>query len=133
MKGFAAARAPVPRPERQRTFSRRRVGQPIGWRAGFVMRVLRRAAMTAMVAALFVAPVSGAIAATADDRPATGLRVTFGQLLGEHAYLLMETMRAAALGTGEEAAVRAGLDDCTDNIREAIAGIYGEAGGDAFG
>ena len=97
------------------------------------MGLLRRAVLTAVTAAILLAPGSGARAAAADNEPATGLRVTLSQLLGEQAYLLMETMRAAALGQGEEAALRVALDDCTDNIRDAIASVYGEAGGDAFG
>jgi hypothetical protein len=93
---------------------------------------LRRAVLTAVTAALLLAPGSGAMAASADDQPATELRVTLGQLLGEHAYLLMETMRAAALGQGEEPALHAALDDHTGNLRDAVAGIYGEAAGDGF-
>ena len=96
------------------------------------MGVLRRAVLVAATALFLLAPAQGAIAASADDRPATGLRVTLGQLLGEHAYLLMETMRSAALGRGEEAALRAGLDDHTADVRDAIASVYGGAAADAF-
>ena len=97
------------------------------------MGVFRRAALLAVTAAILLTPASAVLAAPADEEPATGLRVTLSQLLGEHAFLLMETMRAASLGEGEEAALRSALDDHTANVRDAIASVYGDAGGDAFG
>ena len=68
----------------------------------------------------------------AHDRPGIALRVGLGRLLGEHAFLLMETIRATSLGDGEEAALRLGLDDNSAELEAAIAGIYGAEAGDRF-
>jgi hypothetical protein len=68
----------------------------------------------------------------ADERPATELRVALGRLLGEHAFLVMETMRAGALGRGEQSALRAALDDNSAELASAIGSVYGEAGGERF-
>jgi len=109
------------------------------------MRLLHRAGVAAIFVVLLLAPVSAAAlsapvapphaapASAADERPATDLRVALSRLLGEHAYLVMETMRAASLGQGEEAALRVALDDNSAQLRGAIASVYGDAGGDGFG
>ena len=94
------------------------------------------------IMATVAGPASGAVSPrdaggppplTADDRPATELRVTLGRLLGEHAFLVMETMRAGALGRGEQAALGSALDDNTAELTAAVSSVYGDAGGTRFG
>ncbi|HKF86162.1 MAG TPA: hypothetical protein VKB30_10285 [Candidatus Limnocylindrales bacterium] len=68
----------------------------------------------------------------ADARPATGLRIALARLLGEHAYLLMESMRAAARNEGEAAAVEASLDANSDTLGKAVSSVYGADAGTAF-
>jgi hypothetical protein len=66
------------------------------------------------------------------ERPATGLRIALARLLGEHAYLLMEAMRAAARGEGEAAAARAVLDANSASLANAIGSVYGDDAASAF-
>jgi hypothetical protein len=73
------------------------------------------------------------LAAPRIDSPAAELRVTLGRLLGEHAFLVMETMRAVALESPDLDALRAGVDDNSRTLEGAIRGIYGPEGADAFG
>jgi hypothetical protein len=64
--------------------------------------------------------------------PASDLRTGLGRLLGEHAYLLMSAMRAKADGAPDADALVTGLDANTQGLRDAIAGVYGDAAGSAF-
>jgi hypothetical protein len=63
---------------------------------------------------------------------ASDLRVALGRLLGEHAYLVMESMRAAAEGRPDLEALTDGLAANTDALRGAVASVFGEAAGSAF-
>jgi hypothetical protein len=71
-------------------------------------------------------------AVAVQERPATELRVALGRLLGEHAYLLMETMRSQAAEAPDLDAVRARLDANSQAIGAALADIYGAAAQTAF-
>jgi len=70
--------------------------------------------------------------AAAEERPATDLRVALSRLLGEHAFLIMETMRSSSLGMGEQAALGVALDDNSFQLRDAIESVYGETAGRQF-
>jgi hypothetical protein len=70
------------------------------------------------------------------EAPAAGsasdLRITIGRLLGEHAYLAMEAMRAAAAERPDTEALVGGVARNTDELAAAIASVYGEEAGAAF-
>ena len=66
------------------------------------------------------------------ERPASDLRVTLGQLLGEHAFLVMEAMRAAADDRPDFDALADGVASNTQALRGAISSVYGKAAGTAF-
>jgi hypothetical protein len=66
------------------------------------------------------------------DTPATALRLTLGRLLGEHAYLTMEAMRATALEGPSRDAARESLDINTNALSSAFASVYGDAAGTEF-
>ena len=66
------------------------------------------------------------------DRPATELRVALARMLGEHAYLLMELMRAETGTPGEGEAARATIDANTASLAAAVASVYGDDAGEAF-
>jgi hypothetical protein len=72
----------------------------------------------------------------AEPRAATGassdLRIALGRLLGEHAYLVMEGMRAAWEGRADFEALNGGLTANTVALRDALAHVYGNAAGKAF-
>jgi hypothetical protein len=70
--------------------------------------------------------------ANAPDRPATELRVALARMLGEHAYLLMELMRAETGTPGEGEAARATIDANTASLAAAVASVYGDDAGSAF-
>jgi hypothetical protein len=81
--------------------------------------------------------VSGAGRATVSDRPASAadanadLRVTFGRILAEHSFLLLELMRAEAVQAPERIAVRAAIDDNTAELGDAVATVYDEPTGES--
>lgn len=87
-----------------------------------------------------VAPVDGAVdgrrpapnPGPAAASPASDLRIALGRLLGEHAYLVMEAMRAASDDRPDFAALNGGVAANTVALRDAIAHVYGNAAGDAF-
>jgi hypothetical protein len=64
--------------------------------------------------------------------PASDLRIALGQLLGEHAYLVMEAMRAAAQNRPDFDALVEGVDANTQALQDAISSVYGDAAGAAF-
>ena len=64
-----------------------------------------------------------------DASRAIELRVTLGRLLGEHAFLLMEAMRA---DDDERAVFQSALDENSTELSGAISGIYGDAAGGRF-
>jgi hypothetical protein len=63
---------------------------------------------------------------------ASDLRITLGRLLGEHAYLLMEAMRAAASDRPDLNALASGLDANTADLSAAIETVYGQAASATF-
>jgi hypothetical protein len=63
--------------------------------------------------------------------PAVALRVTLGRVLGEHAFLLMEAMRAD--DDAEQGVFEAALGENSTALSGAVAGIYGDAAGSRFG
>jgi hypothetical protein len=67
-----------------------------------------------------------------DARPATDLRVALGRMLGEHAYLLMESMRATAGSLPEAEAARGAVDANSASLADAIGSVYGADAGSAF-
>ena len=101
-------------------------------------RVTRAVAVIALSLAL-VAP---AQASVEDRRPlaepglatraSADLRIALGRLLGEHAYLVMEAMRAASEGRPDFQALNSGLEANTVALRDALAHVYGNAAGKAF-
>jgi hypothetical protein len=68
----------------------------------------------------------------AASTPASDLRITLGRLLGEHAYLVMEAMRAASERRPDFDALNSGLAANTVLLRDALAHVYGNAAGKAF-
>jgi uncharacterized protein YukE len=64
--------------------------------------------------------------------PASDLRLALGRLLGEHAYLTMEAMRAAAANRSDAAALLGALGDNTADLTDAVEGVYGRTAGERF-
>ena len=99
-----------------------------------------RGAVAAIVLSLaFVAPVQVSVVdqrPIADPRPetrmASDLRIGLGRLLGEHAYLTMEAMRAASERRADFDALNSGLTANTVSLRDALSHVYGNAAGKAF-
>jgi hypothetical protein len=79
-------------------------------------------------------PIGPCIVPQADeaDRPATDLRVALARMLGEHAYLLMESMRAVTGSPAEAEAARAAIDANSESLAAAVASVYGADAGSAF-
>lgn len=71
-------------------------------------------------------------AAPTTDTPAASLRVTLGQLLGEHATLAMNAMRQGYDGDPAFDATAAALEENTVGLGEAIGSVYGAEAQDAF-
>ena len=65
-------------------------------------------------------------------RTASDLRLTLGRLLGEHAYLTMEAMRAAAVNRPDTGALTGALNANTDDLTGAVTTVYGNAAGSRF-
>jgi hypothetical protein len=68
----------------------------------------------------------------AADTPATALRVLLGRLLGEHSFLLMESIRAESFDARDAGALRAALDANSADLSDAIGSVYGAAARDGF-
>ncbi len=66
------------------------------------------------------------------DEPATQLRVTLGQLLAEHAFLVLEAIRGSTLGSPDAVAAKAALDTNSSDLAAAIGSVYGSAAAAAF-
>jgi hypothetical protein len=64
--------------------------------------------------------------------PGATLRVGFGRLLGEHAFLMMDLMRAEAERAPELVAVRGSLAGNSADISAAVASVYGDQAGERF-
>lgn len=63
---------------------------------------------------------------------APDLRVSLGQLLGEHALLAVIAMQKGYDGAADFADAAAALGKNTDDLSAAIASVYGQAAGEAF-
>jgi hypothetical protein len=88
-------------------------------------------------ASAFLCSVSGRVttpplATAAVAKPASDLRIALGRLLGEHAYLVMEAMRAAAQDRPDFDALDSGLEGNSRALASAIASVYGDDAGAAF-
>jgi hypothetical protein len=70
-------------------------------------------------------PATSTVAASALRLSASDLRLTLGRLLGEHAYLTMEAMRATAANRPDTSALVGALSDNTTDLTEAFRGVYG--------
>ncbi len=70
--------------------------------------------------------------ASPTTRASADLRIALGRLLGEHAFLVMEAMRAASEGRPDFTALNSGLTANTVALRDALAHVYGSAGVKAF-
>ena len=99
----------------------------------------RLAFLCSIVGSVNVAPGGGsprgarsAVAAPAGSVSASDLRFAFGRLLGEHAYLTMEAMRAAAANRPDLSALIGGIDANTDELTAAMVGVYGPPAGVEF-
>jgi len=87
------------------------------------------------VAGAFLAPrpISTATApAVAAGMPASDLRLTLGRLLGEHAYITMEGMRATAANRPDAAALGEALSGNTAELTQAVEGVYGATAANRF-
>jgi hypothetical protein len=65
--------------------------------------------------------------------PATDLRITLDRLLGEHSFLAALAMRATLNGSPDTDSAAGALAENSADLQSAMAGIYGDAAGDAFG
>jgi hypothetical protein len=65
--------------------------------------------------------------------PATDLRITLDRLLGEHTYLAALAMRATLNEAPDRVSASEALAANSADLAAAIADIYGQAAGDAFG
>lgn len=77
------------------------------------------------------APVT-AVAPPDTDTPATDLRISLGEMLAEHAYLVLGDMRATALDAPDRPALTTALASNTTALAETIASVYGAPAGDTF-
>lgn len=66
-----------------------------------------------------------AVAVPAGSLSASDLRFALGRLLGEHAYLTMEAMRAAAANRPDLNALIGGIDANSEDLTAAMADVYG--------
>jgi hypothetical protein len=93
------------------------------------------ALLLATAAASTATPPRVLIAAASDDSadaPATELRVLLSRLLGEHTFLLMESVRANTLDTPEAEALAGALAGNTDDLVNAIGSVYGDDAATGF-
>lgn len=84
------------------------------------------------VAASQQRPMAHLPAAPTVDVSASDLRLALGRLLGEHAHLVMQAMRAAAADRADAGALQVGLDQNTDELTDVVANVYGAAAGSEF-
>lgn len=105
------------------------------WRTvgrGLVVALLLGSVAGPVWAAPASGPTTTRYAAAEDQGSAIDLRVAFGRLLGEHAFLLMEAMRATTVGELERDAIESALDDNSGDLTAAIEGVYGAEAASAF-
>jgi len=66
------------------------------------------------------------------DAPATQLRITLGQLLAEHAFLVLDAIRGTTLASPDASAAKAALDANSSDLTRAIGSVYGGTAANAF-
>ncbi len=88
------------------------------------------AAICGLLAAGLAMPV--AAQESADQAPATQIRVALDRVLAEHAFLIIQVMRTGLTPGPEFDAAAATLDTNTNDLVAAIESVYGKAAGDAF-
>jgi hypothetical protein len=79
-----------------------------------------------------IAAATAVVAASPSRITASDLRLTLGRLLGEHAYLTMEAMRASAANRPDAAALIGALSNNTSDLTIAVTGVYGASAGERF-
>jgi hypothetical protein len=89
--------------------------------------------ITGQAAASAARPTPRSPAVLGAPTPASDLRIALGRLLGEHAFLVMEAMRATAQNRPDFDALVEGLTANSQALGGAIASVYGDAAGTAFG
>lgn len=93
-----------------------------------------RALVILALVGLLLATIAGHSAAqdtTAEDAPATQLRVALDRVLAEHAFLIIEVMRTGLVSGAEYNAAAETLNKNTNDLVGAIAGVYGSDAGAA--
>jgi hypothetical protein len=101
-------------------------------RLGAIVAIALAVTFTGQAAASGARPASRPLAAPSAATPASDLRIALGRLLGEHAYLVMEAMRAAAQNRPDFDALVQGLAANSQALKDAIASVYGAPAGTAF-
>jgi hypothetical protein len=92
--------------------------------------IVRAAAVCALVATSLAMPV--AAKETADEAPATQIRLALDRVLAEHAFLIVQVMRTGLTPGPEFNAAADTLDANTNDLVAAITSVYGKAAGTAF-
>jgi hypothetical protein len=88
------------------------------------------AAVCGLLATGFAMPV--AASDSAEEAPATQIRVALDRVLAEHAFLIVQVMRTGLTPGPEFKAAADALDANTNDLVAAITSVYGEAAGTAF-
>jgi hypothetical protein len=101
-------------------------------RVGAVVAIALAIVFTGQAAASGARPTSRAPAAPSAATPASDFRIALGRLLGEHAYLVMEAMRAASQNRPDFDALVEGVAANSQALEGAISSIYGDPAGTAF-
>lgn len=110
--------------DRRDIWRRRRLGR-VGGRRSLAL-------VLAVCAGLALTVPTAAVKLPDTDTPATDLRISLGELLAEHAYLVLGDMRATALDAPDQPALSAALASNTAALAGAIASVYGAQAGDTF-
>jgi hypothetical protein len=90
--------------------------------------------LAATICGLLVAAATMPVAAqeSADQAPATQIRVALDRVLAEHAFLIVQVMRTGLTPGPEFDAAAATLDTNTNDLVAAIRSVYGDAAATAF-
>jgi hypothetical protein len=90
--------------------------------------------LAAAVCGLLAAGLATPVAAqeSADQAPATQIRVALDRVLAEHAFLIIQVMRTGLTPGPEFDAAAATLDTNTNDLVAAIRSVYGDAAATAF-
>jgi hypothetical protein len=101
---------------------------------------IKKAFLVVPLSLAILAPTTGSIVVNAAGEevkpsvttPAVELRSTLDNLLSEHVYLAIETMRKGAQGAADFEASAGALSANTEDLSAAIGSVYGEAAGKQF-